>query len=90
MIAIHFFLTVDICSPLTAPTNGDVLVSGLTLGSQAVYSCDVGYELVGIARRECSVDGIWSGSVPFCRREFIHNCMHVQVVSYTTNIQHCV
>ena len=68
---INFFLAVDVCSPLIAPANGDVIVTGLTLGSQAMYSCDAGYELVGLTIRECSVDGIWSGREPFCRCKLI-------------------
>ena len=68
-----FLILVDVCLPLVSPANGNVVVSGLTLGSQATYSCVAGYELVGTAVRECQVDGIWTGSAPSCRRKLTQN-----------------
>ena len=34
--------------------------------SQAVYSCNNGYTLVGNDMRQCLVDGQWSGVEPSC------------------------
>jgi hypothetical protein len=56
-----------LCPPLRAPLNGTIELSGITVGSMASYSCDVGYELVGNTMRVCQSDGMWDGVVPQCR-----------------------
>ncbi len=54
------------CGPLMAPTNGAVGVASTTFGSIAMYSCDDGFELVGVDTRECQATGVWSGAPPSC------------------------
>ena len=34
--------------------------------SEAIYTCDSGYVIVGNNTRECLPDGTWSGEVPHC------------------------
>ena len=36
------------------------------IDSQARYSCDSGYELVGVEVRICQENGQWSSQEPFC------------------------
>ena len=54
------------CSSLTNPANGQVVVSGLTPGSTATYSCDEGFALNGTQNRTCQSDGTWSDVAPTC------------------------
>ena len=85
----HYFLqnrpVVD-CDPLTNPDNGTVDTSqGTTLDQVATYSCNSGYVLVGNMTRTCQVgnctcqvdtcqvDGVWSGTEPFCRKFKFYN-----------------
>ena len=58
-----------VCSTLTQPTNGDVNLTGTTLGQRATYTCDTGYNLVGGSTRMCQATGVWSGSAPTCQSE---------------------
>ena len=58
------------CLDLTAPNNGQVVVNGMTPGDTAMYSCDMGFELVGADTVTCGDDGMWSAGRPVCRREF--------------------
>ena len=54
------------CRNLSPPANGQVAVSGLRVGSQATYTCNTGYTLVGNRQRTCRPDGQWSGEEPIC------------------------
>ena len=57
------------CGNLTNPDNGTVDTSqGTTLDQVANYSCNNGHVLVGNMTRTCQVDGMWSGTEPFCRK----------------------
>ena len=42
------------------------MVSGLTVGSTATYSCSEGYNLNGVVERVCQSDGGWSDTAPVC------------------------
>jgi len=55
------------CSVLSAPSKGDVVLGGITVGSTATYTCDSGYVLVGESVRVCQPSGEWSGAEPSCR-----------------------
>jgi len=48
------------------PAHGVVVVDGTTAGSAAVYTCLVGYRLVGADTRTCLADNTWSGAPPTC------------------------
>ena len=55
------------CENLTNPTNGTVTFVSTAFGSTANYSCNsIGYILIGMKKRTCQEDGIWSGSTPTC------------------------
>ncbi|XP_041475001.1 sushi, von Willebrand factor type A, EGF and pentraxin domain-containing protein 1-like isoform X1 [Lytechinus variegatus] len=55
-----------ICDDLLTPQNGSVQSNGVSYGSQGVYACDNGFELVGERVTECSGQGIWSNPPPVC------------------------
>ena len=66
---LHIFLilTAVDCDSLTDPTNGQItLTAGTTLGQNATYSCNTGYNLVGESTRTCQASGNWSESAPTC------------------------
>ena len=39
---------------------------GTTFRSVAEYSCEIGFDLDGVARVQCLEDGQWSDPAPFC------------------------
>ena len=65
---IFLLLTAVDCGTLNNPANGQVSHTGRTTYRQtATYSCDTGYNLVGVSTRTCQATGAWSGSVPTCQ-----------------------
>ena len=56
---------------MSAPDNGDIELSGVHPGSNAAYSCEEGYTLVGDDTRKCQRNGQWTGSAPICESKFI-------------------
>lgn len=62
----HNSLTVLQCVDLEDPPNGNVIFSGSLFGSQANYSCDQGFNLIGVSMRTCQANELWSGSEPTC------------------------
>ena len=62
------------CERLPDINNGQVDLSGRTLGSTATYTCNQGFVLVGSSTRICQSNGQWSGSEPSCgRSQTIHD-----------------
>lgn len=55
-----------ICEDLAIPHNGSVQSTGVSFGSQVVYTCDDGFELVGTSVTECVSQGVWSHPPPVC------------------------
>lgn len=70
-------LTAD-CENLTNPFNGVVSLNGTLVGSLAMYSCSMGYNLVGINTRSCQSDGQWSGSAPTCQGVYVYFTCSIQ------------
>ena len=65
---ILLILAVVDCGSLTGPANGQVdLTSGTTFGLNATYSCNTGYNLVGVITRTCQATGEWPNSAPTCQ-----------------------
>ncbi|XP_066300830.1 E-selectin-like [Branchiostoma lanceolatum] len=55
------------CPPLTAPDNGGK--TGINYYQDVVkFTCDPGYELVGVPSLICQSDRTWTGDVPTCTR----------------------
>lgn len=55
------------CGDLEDPENGRVNTStGTIVGSEAVYTCNEGYDLDGVEVRVCTSDGTWSDEEPTC------------------------
>ena len=69
-ISAHGFIaTVQECSSLSDPLNGDVSVPSREYQGVATYSCNVGFTLNGNGERTCEDGGVWSGAAPTCRGE---------------------
>lgn len=58
------------CGAAPVPINGQVTYNNPSqpeaYNSVVTYSCDVGFELGGMATRQCTDSGEWSGNVPTC------------------------
>ncbi|TSK20132.1 CUB and sushi domain-containing protein 3 [Bagarius yarrelli] len=54
------------CGMLPTPPNGKKIGTQTTFGATAIFTCDVGYVLVGSTVRECLASGLWSGSETRC------------------------
>ena len=57
------------CETLTDPDNGGVMFTTTTYLSIANYTCDTGYNLVGVDQRTCTAAGIWGDGEPTCQSE---------------------
>ena len=88
------FYTVIECPPLPTITNGTISYSldvtpDHDLGTEATYTCEVGFYLEGNEARVCMDDdgmdaiGVWSGQEPSCVRKF-SNCSVCFVFCYRT------
>ena len=65
---------IPMCNKISCPTpkkldNGIVVSTSLTFNSTARYSCNTGYELVGVRSRNCLASKTWSGGLPQCKGE---------------------
>ena len=70
------------CEDLDDPLYGDVDLTGTTVGSQAHYSCNEGFKLVGDRKRECQADGNWSGREPICECNLQICYIHAYIYTY--------
>ncbi len=78
----NILYTVITCSPLSDPSNGTVAynVESLEFGTQAIYSCDNGFSLVGNTTRTCTGDGTnttgsFDEEAPTCEGEYPVNVL---------------
>ena len=65
--SISYTFTASQCPNPIPPSNGAVTVSGLSIGSTASYTCLPGFNMVGMATRQCQQDATWSNSAPMCQ-----------------------
>ncbi|XP_056124585.1 sushi, von Willebrand factor type A, EGF and pentraxin domain-containing protein 1 isoform X2 [Rhinichthys klamathensis goyatoka] len=49
------------------------------MGSEVVFSCKEGYELIGSSRLSCTEEGIWKEDVPYCKAL---SCAHPTLPEY--------
>ena len=65
--------------------GGSVEFTGLTPGSEAVYTCDDGYEIEGESTRTCKM-ATWSGEAPQC----VELSKYYAVLDCSTSYLKCV
>ena len=58
-----------LCPALKAIKFGKIRVSGRKPGERADYSCNAGYDLMGVEWRKCQDNGQWTGEAPTCESE---------------------
>ena len=69
------------CKELKDPLNGRVdFPIPVNYKSEAMYTCNPGFSLMGVRSRECLGDGVWSGIEPTCvgksfERTMLHICI---------------
>ncbi len=66
VISIFIHAAVD-CGNLTNPVNGHVMLTDTTFPSSAIYQCNQGFILHGVAQRNCEANGRWSNRASVCR-----------------------
>lgn len=54
------------CGYVGSISNGNVTVTKSSYNGTASFRCDMGYEMIGEAKRICQLNGKWSGSNPEC------------------------
>ena len=55
------------CGSIPDPANGMISAkSGTTVGKTVQFSCNLGYDLIGVETIICEDDGRWSDSAPLC------------------------
>ena len=57
------------CPDLDDIPNGAVMMTGNSVGDTATYTCDMGFELVGVMMVTCQDDGMWDNPPPECTRK---------------------
>ena len=51
---------------LENPANGNVTLRGNSVGDTAAFTCNPGFQLIGISVLTCQNDGTWNDSLPTC------------------------
>ena len=61
------------CGDLQPPANGGISFSaGTIFGSVAIFTCNTGYDIIGMESRFCLVDELWNGTTPSCQRMLMY------------------
>ncbi|KAM4695118.1 fibulin-7 [Discoglossus pictus] len=56
-----------VCPALEAPANGRKFGSKYLVDHEVHYTCDPGYQLVGLSSLLCQENGSWTGDAPNCK-----------------------
>jgi len=56
------------CELLLDPYNGKVHQTGRYFGDRAIYTCNMGYQIIGPEERVCQATGMWSNQEPYCKK----------------------
>ena len=62
------------CLDLDDIPNGAMMMTGNSVGDTATYTCDMGFELVGVMMVTCLSDGTWDNPPPECIRKLTSSC----------------
>ena len=70
----HRFCSAALCPDPVDIEYGMVLFTGNAVDDTATYTCDLGFELIGIATTTCTLvdanSAAFQSVPPFCRREY--------------------
>jgi len=71
-----------LCRDPAAIVNGRVTFTGNSVGDTATYTCDPGFELIGVTTTTCTLVNVNTAEFipdsPSCRREY---CMNIGLVT---------
>ena len=62
---------------------------GITVGQQATYECNEGYNLIGEFKRICQLNSTWSGEEPVCTAKGKHRIELFQLLITTKRRMMC-
>ena len=63
------------CELLLDPYHGKVHQTGRYFGDRAIYTCGVGYQIIGPEERVCQATGLWSSQEPYCKKKGEHHSL---------------
>ena len=59
------------CPALATPFNGAKSTDNVALGAKVVFTCNLGYRLIGGSHLYCQLDNTWNGTAPLCRGKVV-------------------
>ena len=62
-----FLLLVVSCSSLSAPINGSIIITEVTFGALANFTCDKSFNLIGSWSHQCQGNVNWSVNHTSCK-----------------------
>ncbi len=66
-VTIFNYTLANLCPALEDPQFGSVEIMSNSVFRLALYTCDTGYEVVGVRQRTCLSSGMWSDRAPSCQ-----------------------
>ena len=74
-----FFFAIALCPNPSNIPNGTVAFAGNSVGENATYTCDSGFELIGSETAKCVLamdesSALFVPDAPFCSRKFLTMC----------------
>ena len=65
-VIIIIYSTAGLCPDIMDLTNGMMMMTGISIGDTANFTCNPGYELVGAENITCRKGRGWSDPPPVC------------------------
>ena len=65
---------IDCNDPPSIPNGSPGTPTKTTFGGTVTYSCNSGYQLLGVSTLSCSANGTWSVSPPICTGRLSYYC----------------
>ena len=69
------------CDLLSDIENGSILVNNNMFNDTVVFTCDIGYQMMGSSHLFCQASSQWNGSVPICIRK---SCPQPRVIKHAS------
>ena len=61
--------------PMVSNGNKMVDLDAYHYGDYMEYTCNLGYELSGVALLTCNESGLWDNNAPQCNRRYLVKCV---------------
>ena len=79
LLVVSYIAAVN-CGALPPVRHGRRVTNGTMFQSVANYTCDNGYNLVGVQSRTCESSAIWSGNEPMCEGTTVNNTLFLRII----------